>query len=366
LSYQAEYIWIDGSEPTRKLRSKTRIIADGKKPIIWGFDGSSTNQATGHFSDCVLIPVFTCPDPLRGPSDILVMCEVLNADMTPHPTNTRSAAAAAAKKYASFEPMFGIEQEYTFFQNGRPYGWPEDGYPAPQGPYYCGVGGAKMPGRDIVEAHTLACIRAGIGIEGTNAEVMMGQWEFQVGVLDTLAVGDQLWVARWLLERIAEEFDVDVSFDAKPIKGDWNGAGAHTNFSTKQMRATGGWDAIIAGCEALGTRVKEHIAAYGVGIEDRLTGAHETAPYTKYSYGVSDRGSSVRIPGGVAREKKGYLEDRRPNANIDPYVVARMMVETICGAAAAKAPAAKKAPAKKAAAKAPAKKAPVKKAAARR
>ena len=201
-----------------------------------------------------------------------------------------------AKKFASFEPKFGIEQEYTFFQDGRPYGWPEDGFPAPQGPYYCGVGGAKMPGRDIVEAHTLACIRAGIGIEGTNAEVMMGQWEFQVGVLGPLEIGDQLWLARWMLERIAEEFGVDVSFDAKPVKGDWNGAGAHTNFSTKQMRATGGYDAIIAGAEALGTRVKEHIAAYGVGIEDRLTGAHETAHYTKFSYGVSDRGASVRIP----------------------------------------------------------------------
>jgi glutamine synthetase len=361
MPYQAEYIWIDGTEPTHELRSKTRIIADGKKPIIWGFDGSSTNQATGHFSDCVLLPVATFKDPLRGPKDILVMCEVLNADMTPHPTNTRHAAALAAKKYASFEPMFGIEQEYTFFQDGRPYGWPEIGYPAPQGPYYCGVGGSKMPGRDIVEAHTLACIEAGISIEGTNAEVMMGQWEFQLGVLDTLAIGDQIWMARWLLKRIAEEFDVDVSFDAKPVKGDWNGAGAHTNFSTKQMRAEGGWDAIIAGCEAIGTRVQEHISNYGVGIEERLTGAHETAHYTKFSYGVSDRGSSIRIPGGVAREKKGYLEDRRPNANIDPYVVARLMVETVCGAAAAKAPA-KKAPAKKVVAKkAPAKKVVAKK-----
>jgi glutamine synthetase len=343
MAYQAEYIWIDGTEPTRKLRSKTRIVADGKKPAIWGFDGSSTNQATGSFSDCVLVPVWSCPDPLRGANDILVMCEVLNADMTPHPTNTRHLAVAANKKYASFEPMFGIEQEYTFFQDGRPYGWPEVGYPAPQGPYYCGVGGDKMPGRDIVEAHTLACLRAGIGIEGTNAEVMMGQWEFQVGILDTVEVADQLWVARWLLERIAEDFGVDVSFDAKPIKGDWNGAGAHTNFSTKQMRAAGGWAAIIAGCEALGTRVLEHVENYGEGIKDRLTGAHETAPWHTYSYGVSDRGSSVRIPGGVAREKRGYLEDRRPNANVDPYVVTRLMVETICGAAGKKAAPAKKA-----------------------
>ena len=368
MKYQAEYIWIDGSEPTRKLRSKTKVVNVGSKPPVWGFDGSSTNQATGHFSDCVLTPVYTVPDPLRGSNDVLVMCEVLNADMTPHVTNERSATAAVAKTYASFEPKFGIEQEYTFFQDGRPYGWPEDGFPAPQGPYYCGVGGAKMPGRDIVEAHTLACIRAGIGIEGTNAEVMMGQWEFQVGVLGPVEIGDQLWLARWLLERIAEEFGVDVNFDAKPVKGDWNGAGAHTNFSTKQMRATGGYAACVAAAESLGTRVKEHIANYGVGIEDRLTGAHETAHWSKFSFGVSDRGASVRIPAHVARDKKGYIEDRRPNANVDPYVVARLITETACGAASAKtkAPAtkvaAKKAPAKKAVAK----KAPAKKAASRR
>jgi glutamine synthetase len=372
LSYQAEYIWIDGTEPTPELRSKTKIVADGKKPPVWGFDGSSTNQATGEFSDCVLNPVATFADPLRGPKDVLVMCEVLNPDMTPHATNTRAAALSAAKKYASLQPMFGIEQEYTLFQDGRPYGWPEVGYPAPQGPYYCGVGGDKMPGREIVEAHTLACMRAGISIEGTNAEVMMGQWEFQLGILGTVEIGDQLWTARWLLKRIAEEFDVDVSFDAKPIKGDWNGAGAHTNFSTNQTRAANGWAAIIAACEALGTRVTEHVSNYGVGIEDRLTGAHETAHFSKFSYGISNRGASVRIPGQVAREKRGYIEDRRPNANVDPYVVARLITETVCGSAkpAAKKAPAKKAPAKKIAAKkAPAKrvakKAPAKKAARR-
>ncbi len=364
MSYQAEYIWIDGTVPTHKLRCKTKIVADGQQPPAWGFDGSSTNQADGAHSDCLLKPVFVAPDPLRGANDVLVMCEVLNADGTPHATNNRARAVEVAKTYASFQPMFGIEQEYTFFQEGRPYGWPEDGFPAPQGPYYCGVGGAKMPGRDIVEAHTLACLRAGLAIEGTNAEVMMGQWEFQVGVLDGVAIGDQLWTMRWLLERIAEEFEVDVSFDAKPVKGDWNGAGAHTNFSTKQMRAPGGIDAVIAGAEALGTRVKEHIAAYGVGIEERLTGAHETAPYNKFSFGVSNRGASVRIPAGVASAGRGYLEDRRPNANIDPYVVAAIITETICGAASAtavKKVAAKKTTVTKAVKKAPAKRAAVKK-----
>jgi len=334
MSYQAEYIWIDGTEPTALLRSKTKIVEDGKEPPIWGFDGSSTNQAEGSDSDCVLEPVFTCPDPLRAEGDKLVMCEVLHPDMTPHSTNTRGKSAGLAEKYADQEPWFGIEQEYTFFQYGRPLGWPEAGFPAPQGPYYCGVGGDKMPGREIVERHTAACLKAGLGIEGTNAEVMMGQWEFQIGVLPPPLIGDQLWTARWLLFRIAEDFDVFATLEPKPVLGDWNGAGAHTNFSTKAMREDGGWDAIIAGCEALGKRVDEHVANYGIGIENRLTGAHETAHFTKFSYGTSDRGASIRIPWQTAKNKKGWLEDRRPNANMDPYVVSALMVETVCGAAA--------------------------------
>ena len=332
MPYQAEYIWIDGTEPTAIMRNKTRIVADGKEPDIWGFDGSSTNQAPGELSDCVLRPVYTCPDPLRGPDDILVLCEVELTDFTPHPTNTRAACAAAAEKYADQDPMFGIEQEYTFLQKGRPLGWPATGYPAPQGPYYCGVGGEKMVGREIIERHTQACLDAGLAIEGTNAEVMMAQWEFQIGVLPAPAIGDQLWIGRWLLHRIAEDYDVVVSFDAKPMKGDWNGAGAHTNFSTKATMES--YDAIVTACEALGAKAKEHVLAYGAGIEDRLTGAHETASWEEFSWGASDRGASVRIPWAVAKAKKGWLEDRRPNANMDPYVVAGMIIETCCGALA--------------------------------
>ena len=250
MPYQAEYIWIDGTKPSPIMRSKTRIVADGKEPDIWGFDGSSTNQAPGANSDCVLRPVYTVPDPIRGRDNILVMCEVELTDFTPHPTNTRAFCVEAAEKYADQSPMFGIEQEYTFLQNGRPLGWPENGFPAPQGPYYCGVGGEKMVGREIIERHTQACLDAGISIEGTNAEVMMAQWEFQIGVLPAPLIGDQMWVARWLLHRIAEDFDVVVSFDAKPMKGDWNGAGAHTNFSTKDTMQS--YDAIVVGLRGPG------------------------------------------------------------------------------------------------------------------
>ena len=332
MPYQAEYIWIDGTKPSPIMRSKTRIVADGKEPDIWGFDGSSTNQAPGANSDCVLQPVYTVPDPLRGKDNILVMCEVQLTDFTPHPTNTRAPSVAAAEKYADQNPMFGIEQEYTFMQAGRPLGWPENGYPAPQGPYYCGVGGEKMVGRDIIERHTQACLDAGLAIEGTNAEVMMAQWEFQIGVLNAPTIGDQMWVARWLLHRIAEDYDVTVSFDAKPMKGDWNGAGAHTNFSTEATMDS--YDAIVVACEALGRNAEAHVLAYGAGIEDRLTGAHETASFKEFSWGASDRGASVRIPWAVEKAKKGWLEDRRPNANMDPYLVTGMIIDTCCSALA--------------------------------
>ena len=208
MTYKAEYIWIDGTEPTAKLRSKTKILDDGAELPIWGFDGSSTNQAPGDKSDCVLQPVFSCPDPIRGGDNKLVLCEVLYIDMTPHVTNTRAACVEIADKYKDQEPVFGIEQEYTFFKDGRPFGFPVGGFPAPQGGYYCGVGADEVYGRDIVEEHLDACLAAGLHISGINAEVMPGQWEFQVGPVGPPQVADELWVARLLLYRIAEDFDV--------------------------------------------------------------------------------------------------------------------------------------------------------------
>jgi glutamine synthetase len=332
LTYKAEYIWIDGTEPTARMRSKTKVLTDGADLPIWGFDGSSTNQAPGSNSDCVLQPVFSCPDPIRGNPHKLVMCEVLLPDLTPHPTNTRALLTPVAEKYATQEPLFGIEQEYTFFKDGRPYGFPAGGFPAPQGIYYCGVGADEVYGRDVVEAHLEACLEAGLALSGINAEVMPGQWEFQVGPVSPLDVADQLWLARWLLYRIAEEFGVSATLNPKPVQGDWNGAGAHTNFSTKSMRSS--YEPIIKACEALGKRANEHVEYYGAGIEDRLTGLHETAPWNEFSYGVSDRGASVRIPWQVEKEGKGYIEDRRPNANMDPYVVARLITDTVCSALA--------------------------------
>ena len=330
MPYKAEYIWIDGTEPTAKLRSKTKILPNGAELPIWGFDGSSTNQAPGSQSDCVLQPVFSCPDPIRGSDHVLVLAEVLNTDMTPHPSNTRSACVEIAAKFKEQEPIFGIEQEYTFFKDGRPYGFPLGGFPAPQGGYYCGVGSDEVFGRDVADAHLENCLKAGLHISGINAEVMTGQWEFQVGPVAAPQVADELWVARWLLYRTGEDFGVAATLDPKPVKGDWNGAGAHTNFSTNKMREN--YDAVVAACEALGTRADLHVENYGADIEHRLTGMHETAPWNKFSYGVSDRGASVRIPWQVEVDGRGYIEDRRPNANCDPYKVTQLIIETCCAA----------------------------------
>ncbi len=330
--FKAEYIWVDGTEPTKTLRSKTRVVADGAQPPEWNFDGSSTNQAEGHASDCVLRPVFSCADPIHGGNHRLVLCEVFESSGKPHRTNSRAALREVVDRYGKeHDPWFGIEQEYTMFAKGRPLGWPEGGYPAPQGPFYCGVGADEAFGRPLAERHMDACIEAGLKIYGINAEVMPGQWEFQIGTGGPLEVADHLQLARWLLFRLGEELGVSATLDPKPVRGDWNGAGAHTNFSTTAMRGEKGIDAIYAAMKKLQARHDVHIANYGHGIEQRLTGRHETCSYKEFRYGVSDRGASVRIPLHVADAGKGYLEDRRPCANVDPYVVTRLLIETVCG-----------------------------------
>ena len=333
---KAEYIWVDGTKPTAQVRSKTRIIsrAQATRPPVWGFDGSSTNQAEGSSSDCVLKPVRDFRDPLRGGDNILVLCEVLNVDMTPHESNTRHALVETYSKHQEQLPWFGLEQEYTFMDKSQtPLGLLEsivdnELNPLPQGPYYCGAGAGLAVGREIVEEHLDACMKADIHVTGINAEVMPGQWEYQVGAADPITISDHLWVARYLLQRVAEKYNVAVSLDPKPAEGDWNGAGCHTNFSTKEMRKS--LDACERAAVALGERHKMLIQNYGEGIESRLTGDHETCSYKEFKYGVSDRGASIRIPWQVAKNDGGYIEDRRPNANCDPYVVTRLITETVC------------------------------------
>ena len=335
MKIKAEYIWIDGYEPTANLRSKTKIlnepVSSHKELPTWGFDGSSTLQAEGEDSDCKLKPVWICKDPLRGGDNILVMNEVCNPDGSPHKSNSRASLVELAEKFKEHDPWFGIEQEYTLMDGKQPAGGPEEGFPErPQGPYYCSVGDEDVAGRGMVEHHLDLCLDAGLEVSGINAEVMLGQWEYQVGPLPALEVCDQLWVARWLLERIGEEWGYWVELHPKPIKGDWNGSGAHINYSTASMRADGGLKVIEEACEKLGQNIDKHIAVYGADNEQRLTGLHETCSINEFRYGVSDRGASIRIPMDVDKDGKGYLEDRRPASNVDPYKACAALIDTTC------------------------------------
>ncbi|RMG75030.1 MAG: glutamine synthetase [Bacteroidetes bacterium] len=328
--FKFEYLWLDGYQPEANIRSKTKILDlpadyDGSMDQVpmWSFDGSSTQQAEGHSSDCLLQPVKVYPDSSRR-NAFLVMCEVLNPDGSPHPSNQRHSLPEGEDYW------FGFEQEYTLVLNGRPLGFPQDGYPAPQGMYYCSVGSGNVAGRDIIEEHLDACLDAGISITGINAEVMLGQWEYQCFGKGAKGAADDLWVSRYLLFRISEKYGVKIEFAPKPIKGDWNGSGMHTNFSNGKMREVGGEAYFKAICEAFGTVHQEHIAVYGSNNHERLTGLHETQHIDHFSYGVSDRGASIRIPVGVINDNwKGYLEDRRPASNADPYVVAGRIIQTM-------------------------------------
>jgi len=333
-----KYIWLDGYTPEQHLRSKIQvaggygILSANDEPVNWSFDGSSTQQATGEDSDCVLKPVSAYR--MRGDHhglmvDTLVMCEVLNSDYTAHDSNYRTEC----EDLVDDEWWFGFEQEYFLYQDGEPLGWKkftdrgED--PAPQGQYYCGVGSENVVGREISEKHLHACLAAGIAITGTNAEVALGQWEYQC-FGKGIKAGDDLWISRYILYEIAEDFGVNVVLHPKPKSGDWNGSGMHANFSNEEMRTDGNEQLITEMCEKLGSRHEKAIIEYGSDNDMRLTGLHETQNIDTFSYGISDRGASIRIPiYTVEHDWNGYLEDRRPAGNANPYRIMSHIVETL-------------------------------------
>ena len=328
--FKLEYIWLDGYTPVPNLRGKTQIKEFDSFPTLeelpmWGFDGSSTQQAEGHSSDCLLKPVAVYPDSTRR-NGALVMCEVMLPDGSPHPSNARATIPDDEGTW------FGFEQEYFLVEDGRPLGFPKNGYPAPQGEYYTGVGFKNVGdvARQIVEEHLDICLDAGINHEGINAEVAKGQWEFQIFGKGSKNCADQMWVARYILLRLCESYGVDVDWHCKPLKGDWNGSGMHANFSTEYMRETGGEEYFKKLMDAFEKNRDEHIAAYGPDNHMRLTGLHETQSIDQFSWGVADRGASIRVPHSfVNNGYKGYLEDRRPNSQGDPYQIAARILKTI-------------------------------------
>ncbi|MBF8247144.1 MAG: glutamine synthetase beta-grasp domain-containing protein [Rickettsia sp.] len=341
-----EYIWLDGSEPLSQLRSQTKISNLPKNPNITDFpethfDGSSTNQSNIENSDCILKPVNFIKNPLISEGNgYLILCEVLDSNHKYHISNNRYKLRKFLDEYSKkLDPWVGFEQEYVIIKDKRPVGWPSTGFPEPQGPYYCGVGKDNTAGQEIAHLHMKYCLESGIIYHGMNSEVMLGQWEFQIGYrgregerVDPLNICDHLWFARWLLFKAGECFDSHISFKSKYIKSsDWNGSGLHTNFSTKQTRSKEGFtefkDLIL---KSLLATHKEDLKYFGCDLADRLTGKNETSNIDNFSYeNPSNRNSSVRIPPSTLKNKSGYLEDRRPGADADPYSVCLAIFSSI-------------------------------------
>ena len=319
----AEYIWIDAYN---KLRSKTKVCPDG---VIddWNYDGSSTGQALGFESEVTLKPCALFNDPFRGGNNKLVLCSTHLPDGTPHTTNFRDSADNIFSIWNDSKPWFGLEQEYFIMdpKTDKPLGYQEEDT---QGRFYCSVGTRNAFGRQVAEEHLSLCLQAGVRICGINAEVAPGQWEFQIGICEGIEAGDNLWVARWILERVAEKHGVWINYHPKPLKGEWNGSGCHINFSTREMRAVGGIYKIYEAIEKLKDTHMDHMSTYGSNNDLRMTGKHETASYDQFSHGTGDRTASIRIGKETVRNGHGYFEDRRPGSNVDPYKATSMIVGT--------------------------------------
>lgn len=359
MKFIAEYIWLDSSD---NIHSKSRTIEiecteedarSGKAMSIilntktykdWNYDGSSTGDAVGHDSEIIIKPVAVYPDPFRKLPNVLLLCDTYLPDNSPTSFNTRHSSLKIFNQYKSEKPWFGLEQEFfimvgksSFWRSDKscvPYGTKKGSLndEQPQGQYYCSVGYQNAFGRKITEKAYHLALEANVKCSGMNSEVAPGQWEIQVGPCEGISAGDNLILLRYILQRVGEQEEVQITLHPKPIeKGEWNGSGCHTNFSTQKMRAVGGYDHIITAIGKLRDKHLEHMGVYGKDNELRCSGKLETSDYQTFSYGVADRGASIRIPRETERLRTGYFEDRRPASNMDPYLVTSKILETVMG-----------------------------------
>jgi len=332
----AEYVWLGGNGELRS-KARTLLLDDNMKlqdPLPeWNFDGSSTGQASGNDSEVVIRPCNSYRCPFRQGNNILVMCDTYKPTGEPLEGNNRSWAKELFDQKLDEKPWYGMEQEFFIIDNvtGKPLGFPVKGKPSPQGQYYCSAGSINAFGRKLIDTHYEYCLYAGLNISGINAEVAPGQWEYQIGPVEGINAGDELCIARYILNRISEKHNININMEPKPVKGDWNGSGCHTNYSTKNMREgneKSGLEYINEAIQKLSLKHNEHMKLYGTGNELRMTGNHETSRFDTFNSGVANRGASVRIPNTTNKDKKGYFEDRRPSSNMDPYLVTGIIFKT--------------------------------------
>jgi len=339
-----EYVWIDGN---MNLRSKYRTIYNYDTVITtqlnvpkWNYDGSSTNQATTENSEVVLNPVAIYKNPfIRDVKSFMVLCDTYYQNnigsLEPTATNHRFYASTIFKFKNLLEPWYGIEQEYFMMapmgtqHSNTPYAFSLEISPLQQGDYYCGVGNQHIKFRELAEKHYRYCLYAELNISGVNAEVAPSQWEYQIGPSKGINAGDELWISRYILHKLSEQYNVNISFVPKPVLSPCNGSGLHTNFSTTETRGDNGMNYIDNYIERLSRKHTEHLQVYGDN-SMRLSGECETSYINKFSCGYGNRGCSIRIPNDVLRKGYGYFEDRRPASDADPYDVISIIYKTCC------------------------------------
>lgn len=336
------YVFVDGS--LEKVRAKTKTLDFEPKRAEdcpeWTFCALGSGQwpDAGPKSEAYLVPVALFRDPFFGGRNKIVLCEVLQYDRTPMKTNTRRSCSQAMQKAADQEPWFGIEQEYVLTENdGHPLQWPRHASQTikPLGPYFYGVGAGVTAGRYVSDAHYKACTYAGVKMAGTNCEGILSQWEYQVGPLPGVEAADHLWVSRYILERVAEDFGLLVNLDPMPFpQGNWLGSAMHANFSTKATRGDGGIRAIRAAIGKLESNADALLSKYDTSIlkpnKRRIESGMLCSPSSQFSSDACSKVVSVRIPLSVVQAGKGYFEERRPGGNADPYTVCEALVRTVC------------------------------------
>lgn len=336
-----EYVWLGGSG--WDFRGKTKVlevpITSVRELPEWNYDGSSTGQAETAKSELLIRPVKLIPDPFRGGHHKIALCETFTPEGNPAHGNFRSLARSVFEDEITKaeDVWFGVEQEYILAKISEanaptliPLAWYNKSHRAPQKDFYCGAGTGNAIGRDIAEEHLNKCLAAELDIAGINAEVFPGQWEFQVGICKGIDVADQLWLARYILVRVCEKFDVVPIFDPKPVKGNWNGSGCHVNISTNSTRtSTNKIETIEKLLNHMKNSHTEDIAFLGEDNIERLTGHHETSSLARFDWSVAGRHTSVRIPSTTAKGETGYFEDRRPAGNMDPYLTCGRITDSM-------------------------------------
>ncbi|GJQ88142.1 hypothetical protein Trydic_g13147 [Trypoxylus dichotomus] len=330
-----EYVWIDGTG--EHLRSKARTleyIPDNHKEVPpWGCDSNASMLPVPKETDVLLVPVAMYNDPFRRSNNKLVLCDTYEFDGKPLPTNNRKSCCEALNKVCDQEIMWGLEQQYMVMDmDERPYGWPVClGEPRRHKGYYCAVGGDKVFARELSESHYRACLYAGVQIASTHPDAVPGQWEFQIGVSPGIKGPDDLWMARYILARISEEYGLYTCLHPKRFDN-MPGCSCHVNFSTKVTRKDNGLSTLEGYMQKLSKRHEEHLRKYdpygGQQNKLRLTGKDGTSAVDNFTSGVGDKSLSVRITKETETKKKGYIEDRRPASNSDPYAVCDMVVRT--------------------------------------